>query len=189
MRNSAYPPHCNYCFQQLFEMIRFQAEKYLRIVQDLTEADYRFKELFKGEPTNEPLAQENRDFFIGIIKDVMQLADEIKLHTLYEYLNEAQQRMSWPASSLDDAMYFNRGMRDVLVSNVKAHIFIQVAPDKRDLYFAAINNSAPLYILYPAVKHEIVEAHLCFVMERYSSCVHHRGGSGNSDSMLSGSLA
>jgi hypothetical protein len=171
--NSAYSSHCDYCFQRFVEMVRFQAEKYLEIVRELTEADYLFKTIFKDSPPDELLNQHNKDVFLAVIKDVQKLSEEIKLPTLNEYLIDAHQRISWASSTLTDAMYFNRGMRDVLLANVKSHVFIQVAPDKRDLFFAAINNTAPLYQLYPAVKQKNLEAHLCYAMERYSACVHH----------------
>jgi hypothetical protein len=65
-------------------MIRFQAEKYLEIVRELTEADYVLRELFKDSPTSELLNQHNKDIFLAVIKDVQKLSKEIKLHTLDE---------------------------------------------------------------------------------------------------------
>ena len=162
--------YCNFWLERCLAMIRFQAEKFLDIIQEHTHAEYKLKEMFKGQEANEPITASNREFFLKVLNRVQELAESIQLTTLVEHLNTAKERVGRDFSTAEDIIYFSRSLCDVLMAEVKAHVFLQIHPGNRAIYLSAITKTADVALAYPMVKHEILEAHLCFALERYTSC-------------------
>jgi len=164
--------HCFYCFQSWLAMNRFEAEIYLDIVRLLTEAEVEFR---KVKVLESPLEPANRATFLErVIRDIKKRAEAIKLTTLVEYLNLADKHMARDISTYRDAQYYIRGTRDVLIADVKAHVFLQIDPDKRSTYLNAMKRMEVLADFSPETKvDDLVEAHLCYALERYPACVHH----------------
>lgn len=158
-------------------MVRFQAEKYLTLVKELTRAELELRAYYKDHKDSSPedvLPQDGRDRYLTFIRDLKKMGGEIKLRAFVEHLNRAERDISSEKSTYADVQYFTRSMRDVLMDDTKSHVFIQIDPNKIDIYLEAMKRLEVLADFNPSEKTpELLEARLCFALERYPACVHH----------------
>ena len=153
-------------------MIRFEAEKYLDIIRILTEADHMFKAI--GDIENASIPAEAREGFVNVVaRGVRERTEQIRLTTLVEFVKRAERAIKDSTATGGQLKYYMHAMCEVLIAEVTQQVFLQIEPEKKELYLKPDSGIGTLAEFYPQAKLHLLEANLCYSLERYTACVHH----------------
>jgi hypothetical protein len=154
----------------LLELMRFYAERYLALVNDLSrlEIDLQVIESLRaaGNPDEMPLTEAETQKAYDLLRRVGRLCSEIGLDVCRKHTDDLRENRQLFVVEL-------QGLKKNMERELSCRCFVSIAPERIKAFTESLGGWREVAERFSAASDDIEEMNKCFALCRYSSSVFH----------------
>lgn len=158
-----------YVVWSLYEMQQFFGEKFFRIIEDLTSAEYEFK----GITLKSKLTNKDREGLNNVLSAIEYNCTLLGLNVTCANLKTAKNKIKSEFYTFKDVKDLLPIIREILIAEVSTVLFLHIDPAKVNYYKQPSLFSTAVDQYLSSAAYDIEEAGKCLALERNTACVFH----------------